>query len=95
MAYTKHTIELVRQLRSDGLSYQKIGDKLGITKNQVLALAYKHIHKINRHEVYRDRDRVRATLVADRELRPSVPFVRGLNDTCFYVVSNRRINLCL
>lgn len=90
MAYTKHTIELVRQLRSDGLSYQKIGDKLGLTKNQVLALAYKHIHKINRHEVYRDRDRVRVYALTDRDTRPTVQFVPGLYDTMRYKLKEAR-----
>ena len=93
MAHTKQTIEAVCLLRKDGLSCEKIGKRLNRTKNQVLALVYKHYLKIDRHRVYRDRGRERATLLAERELRPSVPFVRGLNDTQFYVVSDRKVEL--
>ena len=93
MAHTKQTIEAVCLLRKDGLSCEKIAKQLNLTKNQVLALVYKHYLKIDRHRVYRDRGGERATLLAERELRPSVPFVSGLNDTQFYVVSNRKVEL--
>jgi hypothetical protein len=92
MAHTKQTIEAVCLLRGDGLSCEKIAKQLGLTKNQVLALVYKHYLKIDRHRVYRDKSNGRVDTLADRELRPSVPFVIGLNDTQFYVVSNRRVS---
>lgn len=93
MAHTKQTIEAVCLLRKDGLSCEKIAKQLNLTKNQVLALVYKHYLKIDRHKVYRDRHNKRATLLADRVLRPSVPFVIGLNDTQFYVVKRRIVCL--
>lgn len=93
MAHTKHTIELVCTLRKDGLSYGKIGKQLNLTKNQVLGIAYKHLLKIDRHVVYADKSKDRDGNLPEREHRPSVAFVIGLNDTRFYVVSNRRVNL--
>lgn len=86
MTHTKQTIEAVCLLRKDGLSCEKIAKQLNLTKNQVLALVYKHYLKIDRHRVYRDKSNNVEGTLADRELRPSVPFVIGLNDTQFYVV---------
>ena len=93
MAHTKQTIEAVCLLRKDGLSCEKIAKQLNLTKNQVLALVYKHYLKIDRHRVYRDRKNYVEGTLAERELRPSVPFVIGLNDTQFYVVSRRIVCL--
>lgn len=93
MAHTKQVIEAVCLLRKDGLSCEKIGKQLNLTKNQVLAMVYKYYLKIDRHRVYRDRSNNQATSLADRELRPSVAFVKGLSDTQFYVLSDRRIQL--
>lgn len=86
MVHTQQTIEAVCLLRKDGLSCEKIAKQLNLTKNQVLALVYKHYLKIDRHKVYKDRSNNRATSLADREKRPSVPFVRGLVDTKHYVI---------
>lgn len=86
MVHTQQTIEAVCLLRKDGLSCEKIAKQLNLTKNQVLALVYKHYLKIDRHKVYRDRSNNRATSLADREKRPSVPFVKGLSDTKHYVI---------
>lgn len=86
MVHTQQTIEAVCLLRKDGLSCDKIGKQLNLTKNQVLALVYKHYLKIDRHKVYRDRSNNRATSLADRETRPSVPFIKGLADTKHYVM---------
>ena len=90
MAHTQQTIEAVCLLRKDGLSCEKIAKQLNLTKNQVLALVYKHYLKIDRHKVYRDRSNNRATSLADREIRPSVPFVKGLSDTKHYVITGRK-----
>lgn len=84
--HSEETINRICELRKAKLSYEKISKETGLTKNVVLALAYKHLLKIDRHKVYKDRDRVAATPLANRELRPSVPFVIGLNDTRYYVV---------
>lgn len=90
MVHTQQTIEAVCLLRKDGLSCEKIAKQLNLTKNQVLALVYKHYLKIDRHKVYRDRSNSRATSLADRETRPSVPFVKGLSDTKYYVTTGRK-----
>jgi len=83
MAHTKQTVEAVCLLRKDGYSCEKIGKELGLTKNTVLALVYKHYLGINKHEYYKKKD------IGNRELRPSVPYVPGLVDTRYYVL--RRI----
>ena len=75
------------------MSCEKIAKQLNLTKNQVLALVYKHYLKIDRHKVYRDRKNYVEGTLAERELRPSVPFVIRLNDTQFYVVSRRIVCL--
>jgi hypothetical protein len=93
MAHTQETIEAVCLLRKEGLSCGKIGKKLSLTRNQVIALVYKYYLKIDRHKVYKDKSNNVEGTLADREQRPSVPFVIGLNDSRFYVVSNRRIQL--
>jgi len=87
MPHTKQTIEAVCLLRKDGLSCEKIAKQLSLTKNQVLALVYKHYLKIDRHKVYKGKSNGVVGSLADRELRPSVPFVKGLNDSRFYVLS--------
>jgi hypothetical protein len=87
--HSKETIDLICSLRKEGLSCEKIAKRVCLTKNQVLALVYKHYLKIDRHRVYRDKTNGRVDTLADRELRPSVPFVIGLNDSRFYVVHNR------
>jgi hypothetical protein len=87
--HSPETINLICTLREEGLSCEKIAKRVCLTKNQVLALVYKHYLKIDRHRVYRDKTNNVEGHLADRELRPSVPFVIGLNDTQFYVVHNR------
>ena len=85
MVHTQETIELVCNLRKSGLSFSKIGKQTGLTKNQVLAMHYKYALKIDRHRVYGDKSNNKVSTL-DRELRPSVPFVKGLTDTRYYVV---------
>lgn len=87
MAHTKQTIEAVCLLRKDGYSCERIGKELGLTKNTVLALVYKHYLKINKHTHYKKRE---GDLV-NRELRPSVVYVPGLVDTKYYVIHRRAI----
>jgi orotate phosphoribosyltransferase-like protein len=80
MAHTKQTIEAVCLLRKDGYSFERIGKELGLTKNTVLALVYKHYLGINKHQYYKK------AAVMDRDPRPSVPYVPGLTDTKHYVL---------
>lgn len=85
--HTKETINLICKLRKAGLSCEKIGKQTGLTKNVVLALVYKHHLKINRHRVYAGRKVHSGRVVPYTDKRPSVPFIKGLNHTRYYVVN--------
>ncbi len=92
MTHTQETIDKVCKLRKSKLSFSKIGKQVGLTKNQVLAIHYKYALKINRYRVYGDKSNNMVSTL-DRELRPSVPFVKGLTDTRYYVVRHARMEI--
>ncbi len=84
--HTQDTIDTICKLRKAGLSCEKISKHTGLTKNVVLALVYKHYLKIDRHVRYRRKDDHDGRDVPYTDKRPSVPFVRGLKHTRYYVV---------
>jgi len=91
--HTQDTIDTICKLRKRGLSCEKISKETGLTKNVVLALVYKHYLKIDRHRVYRARYDHAGRDVPYTDKRPSVPFVKGLNHTRYYVVQGDRNDL--
>ena len=82
--HSEAVIKEVCRLRRNGLSYNNIGRRLNLTKNQAMALVYKHLLKINRNSYYK-RSKANES-IHDRDTRPSVPFVPGLSDTMWYRV---------
>lgn len=84
--HSQETIDRICELRKAGLSCEKISKETNLTKNVVLALVYKHYLKIDRHRVYRARYDHGGRDVPYTDKRPSVPFIKGLNHTRYYVV---------
>jgi hypothetical protein len=84
--HTQDTIDTICKLRKAGLSCEKISKHTGLTKNVVLALVYKHYLKIDRHVRYSRKNDHDGRDVPYTDKRPSVPFVRGLKHTRYYVV---------
>jgi hypothetical protein len=86
--HSQETIDTICKLRKRGLSCEKISKETGLTKNVVLALVYKHYLKIDRHVHWRRKEDHDGRDVPYSDKRPSVPFIRGLNHTRYYVVHN-------
>lgn len=81
--HSQETIDTICKLRKAGLSCEKISKETNLTKNVVLALVYKHYLKINRHKVYKPKSK-EVSPMTGRNAKPSVAFVKGLQDTKFY-----------
>ena len=90
--HTQDTIDTICKLRKRGLSCEKISKQTGLTKNVVLALVYKHYLKIDRHRVYKPKIKGESPM-RGRNSKPSVAFVKGLQDTKFYTMVIRYANL--
>ena len=84
--HSQETIDTICKLRKAGLSCEKISKETGLTKNVVLALIYKHYLKINRHAHYMAKYDHGGRDIPYTDKRPSVPFIKGLNHTRYYVV---------
>lgn len=88
MVHSKETIEAVKKLRRQGISFSKIGKRLNLTKGQVLALFYRHVLCIDRHSNYK-RKRKEGVAYVQEDKRPTVVFVPGLKDTIFYKLGGK------
>lgn len=88
MIHSQETIDRICKMRKEKYSCERIAKEMGLTKNTVLALVYKHYLKINKHQYYKKKE---GGAFTDRELRPTVVYVPGLTDTKFYVINRRAI----
>ena len=90
MAYhSRQLISEVLELKRDGLSYRQVALRLGMKTSQVLGICHRENHRIRR-ESGATEALVRTGMdAADRDTRPSLPFIPGLKDTMKYKLSRR------
>lgn len=85
-SHSPEVIKEVLTLRKDGMSYRKIGAAMAMSVNQVLGICYREHLRIQREGGTALAVTETGMEVADRELRPSLPFIPGLVDTKKYTM---------